>query len=223
MTVRIRVRTRTRLALVAGFACLVAAAGVAGVTVWLKSGANRELAASRAEKPGTTAAIPAMPAVAVRPRLPRPPIGTLLGRFEVPALKMSWDVLEGTDDPTLERSLGHVEGTPLLGEPGNIGLAGHRNTHFRMLEWIRRGDLIVLTTKDGTFRYRVDYLKTHLPTDVDVLDPSHGSAVTLVTCFPFEYVGSAPLRFIVRAVAVEESLARLLAPPRTAATTMAAN
>jgi len=145
----------------------------------------------------------------------------VLGRFEVPALKMSWTVLQGTDDKTLEKSVGHVEGTALLGEPGNIGLAGHRNTHFRKIEWIRLGDEIVITSQDGTFRYRVNYLKMHKPQDVDVLDPSHGSAVTLITCFPFEYVGSAPLRYIVRAVAVEESLTRLQAP-RTTRTVAAA-
>ena len=88
MTVRIRVRTRTRLAWIAGLACLLVAAGVAGVTAWLKFGAGRELAASSAEET-RSAAIPATPAVAARPRLPRPPIGTLLGRFEIPSIKMS--------------------------------------------------------------------------------------------------------------------------------------
>jgi sortase A len=72
---------------------------------------------------------------------------------------MSWVVLEGTDDQTLGRSIGHVEGTAGFGELGNIGIAGHRHTHFRKLEWIRRGDEIVLTSKDGTFRYRVDYVR----------------------------------------------------------------
>jgi len=156
--------------------------------------------------------------IPAKPRRPAPPTGSVLGRFEVPALKMSWTVLEGTDDKTLEQSIGHVVGTSLVGEPGNIGLAGHRNTHFRKLEWIRLGDEIVLTSPEGTFRYRVDYMKMHKPTDVDVLDPSHGSAVTLITCFPFEYVGSAPIRFIVRAVAVEETLTRLQGPPRAART-----
>lgn len=168
------------------------------------------------------AAAPVNPAVPARAHLPRPPVGSLLGRFEIPSLKMSWTVLEGTDDKTLERSIGHVVGTALPGEPGNIGVAGHRNTHFRMLEWIRQGDEIVLTSQDGTFRYRVNYIRLHKPTDVDVLDPSHGSAVTLITCFPFEYVGSAPLRFIVRAVAVEESLTRLQAAAAVH-TTVAAN
>ena len=138
--------------------------------------------------------------------------GSELGRFEVPALNMSWPVLEGTDDQTLDRGIGHVEGTAALGESGNIGIAGHRHTHFRKLEWVRRGDEIVLTSAAGTFRYRVNYMKLHKPTDVEVLDPAYGPAVTLITCFPFEYVGSAPLRYIVRAVAVKESLTRLTAP-----------
>jgi len=135
----------------------------------------------------------------------------------VPALKMSWVTLEGTDDKTLERGIGHVEGTAGIGEAGNIGIAAHRNTHFRKLEWIRLGDEIVLTSQDGTFRYRVNYVRTHKPTDVDVLDRKYGPAVTLITCFPFEYSGSAPLRLIVRAVAVEDTLTRFTAPPRVAA------
>jgi LPXTG-site transpeptidase (sortase) family protein len=217
MTVRIRVTTGTGVSGFLILACL-AAAGLTGVMAWLTVGR----VTNRTGGTLPAAAIRTEPAVPARPRLPRPPAGSVLGRFEVPALKMSWEVLEGTDDKTLDRSIGHVEWTPLLGERGNIGLAGHRNTHFRKLEWIRRGDDIVLRSKEGTFRYRVDYVNLHKPTDVDVLDPSHGSAVTLITCFPFEYVGSAPLRLIVRAVAVEESLTRLQAAP-AGRTTVAAN
>ncbi len=214
---------RTGLPVFVTLVCLLAAAGLAGAVAWLTIGASGEHASGRTVKLQPVAAIRTVPAAPPAPRQPRPAIGSLLGRFEVPALNMSWDVLEGTDDKTLERSIGHVDGTALLGEPGNIGIAGHRNTHFRKLEWIRRGDEIVLTSKAGTFRYRVDYLRMHKPTDVDVLDPSHGSVVTLITCFPFEYVGSAPLRFIVRAVAVEETLTRLQAPSRAVRTTVAAN
>ena len=86
-------------------------------------------------------------------------------------------------------------------------------TRHRRLEWIRLGDEIVLTSKEGVFHYRVNYIQLHKITDVDVLDSSHGPSVTLVSCFPFEYVGSAPMRFIVRAVANEETVTRLWAPP----------
>ena len=220
MDIGIRVTTRGGLSRVALPVCLLAAMGAAGGLAWLRFGAGGKLAASRTER--SRPAAPGLPAPAVRsvlevperPRPPRPARGSVLGRFEVPALNMSWVVLEGTDDQTLERGIGHVEGTAVLGEWGNIGIAGHRNTHFRKLEWIRRGDEVVLTSKDGTFRYRVNYVRLHQPTDVDVLDPAYGPAVTLITCFPFEYVGSAPLRFIVRAVAVEDRLTRPPAPSR---------
>ena len=131
--------------------------------------------------------------------------GSVLGKFEVPRLKLSYIVLEGTDSRTLDKSIGHVEGTALIGEQGNIGIAGHRNTHFRKLEWIRRGDEISLTAEGVTHRYAVEWVRLFAPEDVEVLDPSHGPAVTLVTCFPFEYVGSAPLRMIVRALPLPES------------------
>lgn len=213
MTIRFRVLTRKGIV---ARVCLLAAVGVAGLLTWLKidarsgpgsaSGARDQSAAIRA-----LPEVPSVPPAPDTPR-PRPARGSLLGQFEVPALNMSWAVLEGTDNATLDRSIGHIEGTAAIGETGNIGIAGHRNTHFRKLEWIRRGDEIVLTSKDGTFHYRVNHVKLYKPTDVDVLDAAHGPAVTLVTCFPFEYVGSAPLRLIVRAVAVEERLTRQVAP-----------
>jgi sortase A len=137
-----------------------------------------------------------------------------LGRLEVPRLKLGYALLEGTDDRTLDKSIGHVVGTGLPGESGNIGIAGHRNTHFRKLEWIRRGDEIILRSPNGEFRYYVEWAKLFRPGDIAVLDESHGPAVTLVTCFPFEYVGSAPLRYIIRALPDPETRARLLPTDR---------
>jgi sortase A len=139
----------------------------------------------------------------------QPKRGSVLGRFAVPRLDLAFVVLEGTDNRTLDRSIGHVEGTSFLGQPGNIGIAGHRNTHFRKLEWIRRGDLIVLSTPQGEYRYRVEWMRLFSPTDIHVLDEEHGPAVTLVTCFPFEYVGAAPLRYVVRALPDEDTRTRL--------------
>lgn len=141
----------------------------------------------------------------VTPRQPaksgaRKPPGSVLGRFEVPRLNLSYVVLEGTDSRTLDKSIGHVTWTSGIGENGNIGIAGHRNTHFRKLEWIRRGDEVILSSPGGQYRYRVEWARLFKPTDMEVLEPEHGPAVTLITCFPFEYVGSAPLRFVVRAL-----------------------
>ena len=138
--------------------------------------------------------------------------GTVLGQFEVPRLGLSYVLLEGTDNRTLGRSVGHVEGTGLPGSPGNIGIAGHRDTHFRKLEWIHRDDEIVLTSRDGARDvYRVEWSRLFKPGDIQVLDESHGPALTLITCFPFEYVGSAPLRLVVRALPVDTTRARLIA------------
>jgi sortase A len=138
--------------------------------------------------------------------------GTVLGQFEVPRLGLSYVLLEGTDNKTLGRSVGHVEGTGLPGSAGNIGIAGHRDTHFRKLEWIHRDDEIVVTSRDGTRDvYSVEWSRLFAPGDIQVLDESHGPAVTLITCFPFEYVGSAPLRLVVRALPADATKTRLTA------------
>jgi len=207
MGVRTSERGRGPLPLLAASALAIIAAAFAAGWLWVRSnatsgsGSGSEIRSAEADR--------TVAKVAARPRPVHPPKGGEWGRFEIPALNMSWAVLEGTDDPTLDRSIGHIEGTAGVGEMGNIGIAGHRHTHFRRLEWIRLGDEIVLTSSDGTFHYRVNYIHLHKPTDVEVLDPAHGPSVTLVSCFPFEYSGSAPLRLIVRAVAVEETRARL--------------
>lgn len=142
----------------------------------------------------------------------RLPAGTLLGSIEVPRLALSYVLLEGTDSRTLDKSVGHVEGTAAVGSGGNIGVAGHRDTHFRKLEWIRRDDEIVLTARDGSrYTYNVEWLRLFTPEDIEVLDEAHGPAVTVITCFPFEYVGSAPLRLVIRALPDEQTRARLSA------------
>jgi sortase A len=148
---------------------------------------------------------------AMRTRAPRlVKKGSVLAKFEVPRLKMSLVVLEGTDAGTLDKSIGHVESTAEPGEYGNIGIAGHRNTHFRKMEWIRRGDEIILKSPEDRYRYLVDSIRLVTPDDVEVLDDSLGPAVTIVTCFPFEYVGHAPNRFIVRAIPDEETRQKLV-------------
>ncbi len=125
--------------------------------------------------------------------------GELLGRIEIPRLALSVIVSEGTDEATLRRAAGHIEGTQMPGKPGNVGLAGHRDTLFRPLRNIRRDDVIVLTTLQGLYRYRVVSTKVVSPYDVAVLHPDSHEILTLVTCYPFYFVGPAPDRFIVRA------------------------
>jgi len=123
----------------------------------------------------------------------------LIGRIDIPRLGVSAIVIEGVGTATLRRAVGHIPGTALPGEPGNVGMSGHRDTFFRPLRNIRRNDIITLTTLAGEYRYRVLSTRIVSPANVAVLDPSTNEILTLVTCYPFYFVGSAPNRFIVRA------------------------
>ena len=108
-------------------------------------------------------------------------------------------ILEGTDERTLQRAVGHIAGTALPGQPGNVALAGHRDTFFRGLRNIRANDEITLSTLRGSYRYRVDSTRVVGPEATEVLASSPEGALTLVTCYPFYFVGPAPKRFVVRA------------------------
>ncbi len=130
-------------------------------------------------------------------------IGGLIGRIEISRLGLSAIVIEGTGRTTLRRAAGHIPGTALPGQPGNVGISGHRDTFFRPLRNIRRNDVVTLTTSLGEYRYRVVSTRVVDPHDVAVLDPSANEILTLVTCYPFHFVGSAPDRFIVRAERLE--------------------
>ena len=131
--------------------------------------------------------------------LPPPFFGAAIGRIEVPRLGISVFVIEGTSRTTLRRAVGHIAGTALPGKPGNVGISGHCDTFFRPLQNIRQHDIVTLTTLLGEYRYRVVSTKIVDPSDVGVLDQSGDQILTLVTCYPFHFVGSAPNRFIVRA------------------------
>jgi sortase A len=122
-----------------------------------------------------------------------------IGRIEIPRLRLSAITREGADAATLRRAVGHVPSTALPGERGNAAFAGHRDTFFRKLRDVRKGDEIVFTTPEGELRYVVSDLRVVPPSDVSVLEPTEDPVLTLVTCYPFNYIGSAPERFIVRA------------------------
>jgi sortase A len=128
-----------------------------------------------------------------------PPLDSLIGRIEVLRLGLSAVVMEGTSTITLRRAAGHIAGTALPGSAGNVGIAAHRDTFFRPLRNIRWNDIILLTTAAGKFRYRVVSMRVVHPEDVSVLEPTSNEILTLVTCYPFYFIGSAPDRFIVRA------------------------
>jgi sortase A len=123
----------------------------------------------------------------------------LIGRLEIPRIELSVVFVEGDDPKTLRRAVGHIPGTPLPGQPGNVALTGHRDTFFRPLRNIRTNDLIVITTIGGEYRYRVVSTQVVDPDNVAVLARGEGEILTLVTCYPFYFVGSAPGRFIVSA------------------------
>ena len=134
----------------------------------------------------------------------RPAAGSLVGRIEIPRLKLSAVIFEGTDDATLDRGVGHLTGSATPGEPGNLVLAGHRDTFFRPLKKIREGDEIQVTGPEGPVRYKVEFTQIVAPEATEVLRPTGGSTLTLITCYPFRYVGNAPDRFIVRGQKVDK-------------------
>lgn len=122
-----------------------------------------------------------------------------LAVLRIRKLRLEVPVLEGTDDLTLNRAVGHIGGTSLPGQDGNVGIAGHRDGFFRVLKDISAGDTIDLLTPEGDERFVVDRIVLVSPNDVSVLQPRSGPSLTLVTCYPFYFIGSAPQRYIVQA------------------------
>jgi len=125
--------------------------------------------------------------------------GGPIGRIEIPRLGLSVVVVEGIGKTTLRRAAGHIPGTALPGQPGNVGISGHRDTFFRPLKDLKIKDEIQFSTLNGDFRYVVESLTVVDPNNVGVLAPTSENQLTLVTCYPFFYIGAAPKRFVVRA------------------------
>ncbi len=183
-------RTLERLLLIIGALALSWYAAAHLVTAREQAALSRELEAARAV------------AAEARPRNVVPAsleTRALVGRIEVVRIKLSAVAREGVDVRTLRGSVGHVPGTALPGDVGNSAFAAHRDTFFGPLKFIRAGDQIVITTPDGVHRYAVTGTRVVDPSDVSVLQPLPGRRLTLITCYPFDYVGSAPKRFIVQA------------------------
>jgi sortase A len=130
------------------------------------------------------------------------PEGSLVGRIEIPRLNLAAVVFEGTSDDTLARGVGHLKGSAAPGERGNLVLAGHRDTFFRDLRGIREGDEVNIQAPEGEFQYRVESTAVVHPDQTEVLRPGGGATLTLITCYPFSYIGNAPERFIVRATKI---------------------
>jgi sortase A len=124
--------------------------------------------------------------------------GGVIGEIQVPRLHLKAIVVQGDSHTILRRAVGHIPETALPGNPGNVALAGHRDTFFRPLRNIRRGDAITFKTPAGAFQYVVESTVVVAASEVGVLEASTGHTLTLITCFPFDYVGRAPNRFVVR-------------------------
>jgi sortase A len=132
---------------------------------------------------------------ALQQQTPRP-----LAILRIPRLDLEVPVYDGTTDAVLDLAAGRIEGTALPGTTGNVGIAAHRDGFFRVLKDLKEGDALVLDTPVALEQYRIEWIRITTPDDVSVIDPTPSPAVTLVGCYPFYHVGSAPKRFIVRAV-----------------------
>lgn len=149
--------------------------------------------------------------VASAPSLPSRPMvraiahGAIIGEIEVPRLRLKAIVVQGESPDVLRRAVGHLPETALPGEAGNVALAAHRDGLFRPLRNVLPGDAITLRTESGAFQYEVEWTAVVAPTVVSVIQPTNEKELTLVTCFPFYYVGSAPERFVVRARQIEQA------------------
>jgi len=205
VTVRIRrgVKLFRMVMLISGLACLgIFAASIVYQTIYQDDeiarfeGRNIDTPANPAEK---------HPAPGMRPSQPRndaPARGGAVGKIDIQRLHLSAMVEEGVSDGVLFRAVGHVPGTALPGERGNVGIAGHRDSFFRGLKDIERGDTIRFETTRGSYTYVVKELSIVDPSNTKVLAATGDDMLTLVTCYPFRYIGSAPRRFIVHATLI---------------------
>lgn len=129
----------------------------------------------------------------------RPERGDPIGVLEIPRLRVCEPILEGDGDAELDLGVGHLPDTPMPWEAGNAALAGHRDTVFRPLARIRTGDVIAVTTSAGRYEYTVRETRVVAPDDLSVLQDESHPSLTLITCYPFSFIGPAPQRFVVRA------------------------
>jgi sortase A len=193
-----RGRARVAVLRVVSAVLMVAGALALGYVAYVVVSAHR-FQASESRKLQQTAAQPGIPSEA---RIVTE--GDVIGQIEVPRLGMSAIVVQGDSDDILRRAVGHVPETALPGQAGNVALAGHRDTIFRPLRDVQVGDTVTLKTPAGNHTYQVSSTEVVPPTDVGVLESRGQNELTLITCFPFHFIGHAPNRFIVRAREIAE-------------------
>lgn len=196
---RIPLRLRPEVLRIVERVCLLVAVIALGWYAGVHVSAAREQASWARELERQSTAAMHRPAAAAARSRPVPAPRALIGRLDIPRLGLSAIAREGVDARTLRSAIGHVPNTALPGETGNAAFAGHRDTFFRKLQHVRKDDVIRVKTPDGEYEYVVRELKVVAPTDVSVLDPTDDATLTLVTCYPFDFIGAAPSRFIVRA------------------------
>ena len=145
------------------------------------------------------------PSAATAPSMAMPRLvdGEAIGEISISRIGMRAVISQGDSDAVLRVGAGHLADTPWPGQPGNVVIAGHRDTVFRPLRNVREGDLVDVTTETTVAHYRVVSAKIVSPTDLSVLKQNDGNSLTLITCYPFGFVGSAPERFIVRAAEIK--------------------
>src|SRR5215469_10498044 len=182
-------RTGLRL-LAVGIGLALIAAGLRELVLF--KGGQAEVAKSWKELP-----IESKPEIPEKRRVPNE--GAPVARLAIPRLQMDWYVVSGTGAKELRRGPGHLRGTAWPGERGNSVIAGHRDTHFRALKDIRTGDQITIQTAQRQFAYSVIRTLIVQPEDISVLQPANRPILTLVTCYPFYYLGPAPKRFVIQA------------------------
>lgn len=189
-------RTIERISFALGVLCL-GAYGIGKGEAWLfaarqEAQLGSDSSASRTRSTDTPAAVPAASLRQVAAA------EEAWGLIEVSRINVRAFVAEGVGSKTLRVAVGHIPDTAFPDEPGNVGLAGHRDSVFRPLAKLVVGDVVTLTTRTATFDYRIETIEVVAPTRVDVLAPSEESVLTLVTCYPFDLVGPAPLRMVAR-------------------------
>lgn len=221
MTVRVRIEPGGRQA-VRFLAGLLMVVGLGGILYWmwaLAEGAVYQYVQSiqfvkevgAGANPGIplekTSGNPLVPGIAPPPaRTHIPLLGTLwkrdplvIGRLEVPRIGLSVMIRDGVDEATLRKAAGHLPSSAAPGQPGNFVVLGHRDTFFRPLRDIARGDLVRVETRQGDFTYLVESVTARSPDAVPVAGGGPAAISTLITCFPFSYTGPAPRRFVVQA------------------------
>jgi len=132
-----------------------------------------------------------------------PKLGSDLGKVVISSISLNYPLIHGDDDDALERGIGHYAGSTLPGENGNVVIAGHRDTVFRNLGKVKIGDIITLETYYGTYKYKASKIRIVDKNDLTVVVPKDKETLTIYTCYPFEYIGHAPQRYVIEGEFVE--------------------